>query len=378
MEHLSLYRGIILVYPHGDYIAEGKKKLVVKSKRFVDVIGKDLLLIQGKWALGVISLDSVKEISLDEFKRKRRLHKITEEERLAWWPGKRILYEYPVSVKEIFLAPVPIDYGPGPQVFIKMPQIKLVQKVYIGTSGYSYNWDSWYNFYSSGNQMDRKLNRFDVYAENFDTVELNATFYKSYTKAQWIKLASITPKNFVYSIKVNRSITHFYQFQKFAEFADNVHELPHHNMGCFLFQFAKNFRYSDENMERLRSLKTRGKMAFEFRDKSWFNDDVYALFKKKKWSVVISYVNKDTDWNLDPGFNPKLHKWVQTADFVYVRLHGTTGQYSGSHKKILPNLIKFLRELNVQTIFVYFNNTDSGDPLPDAIVDAQYMQKKMI
>jgi len=352
----NLYRGIIIVYPHGDYIVEKKKSLIVKSKRFGDVIGKPLLLIQNKEALGVIYLDSVKEITLEVFRRRRVKHRITEEERLAWWPGKRILYEYPVSIEKIFMAPVPIDYGNGPQVFVKIPQIKLVQRVYIGTSG----------------------NRFEVYADNFNTVELNATFYKPYTKAQWAKLAKQTPKDFVFSIKVNRSITHFYKFHKFDEFAESADELPRNNRGCFLFQFAKSFRYTDENMERLQSLKTHGRMAFEFRDKSWFNDDVYALFKrKKKWTVIISYVDPESNWNLDRGFNPKLNKWVQTSDFVYVRLHGSTGQYEGSHKKILPQLIKFLRELNVNDIFVYFNNTDSGEPLPDAIVDAQFMADKM-
>ncbi|AYV83959.1 MAG: hypothetical protein Hyperionvirus14_48 [Hyperionvirus sp.] len=368
----ELYRGIIIVYPHGGYIADGSKKVIVKSKRFGDVIGKPLLLIEGKKALGVIYLNSVREITLEEFRRRSREHRITEEERVKWWPGKRILYEYPVSIGEIFMASVPIDYGTGPQVFVKMSRIKLLQRVYIGTSGYSYKGDGWDNFYSGADA-------FEVYADNFNTVELNVTFYRSYSAAQWRNLAKTAPKDFVYSIKVSRSITHFYQFQKFSRFASDASELPNRNRGPFLFQFAKNFKYTDDNMKRLGSLDGHYRMAFEFRDSGWFNDDVYALFKrKKKWSMVISYVDKDTEWNLDPGFNPKLKEWVQTADFVYVRLHGTTGQYTGSHKRILPALIKFVRELNVRDIFVYFNNTDSGQRLPDAIVDAEYMQDKIV
>ena len=371
----DLYRGIIIVYPHGDFIVDGSKKIIVKSRAFYNAVDKPLLLIQDKYALGIIYLRDIKEIGLDEFNKKRNLHRITEEERNKWWPDKKILYEYRIDVNEIFMAAIPVDYKPGPQVFVKIENIIFRQKIYIGTCGYDYKWDEFYN-----NSIDSGLNKLEVYSGGLNSVEINSSFYKNYSSDFWKNLLEGVGKDFRFSVKVNRGITHFYQFDNFDFFWNNVKVLGR-KLKCLLFQFPKRFVFNEKNMGRLAGLNIPVRCAFEFRDSSWFNDDVFNLFSEKKnWSVVISYVNEYMDWNLDLGFNPKFKNWVRTSDFVYFRMHGTTGVYTGSHKRILSGLVKFIRSLDVKYVFVYFNNTDSLDRAgyPDALNDAAYLEDKLV
>lgn len=369
-------KGIIIVEPHGTYIANGTKKIIIKSKKF-DIIDKPLLLIQKKEALGVIYIDSIKEINLTKFNKDKKLHLVTDQERKKWWKDKKVLYEYHISKRNIFVAPVPIAYKQGPQVFININNIKPLQKIYIGTSGYSYDW--WKDFYQHKSKTEDKLK---IYSDNFQSLEINGSFYKEYKKSVWTKLKDIVPQNFTYSVKVNQSITHYYQFQKYNKFWNSVKVLIP-KLKCVLFQFPEHFKYSEKNMERLRNLDTNIRAAFEFRDKLWFNSDVYELFKRKrKWSIVVDYhgfkwSNKS---NLSIGFNPQLDQWPITSDFIYFRLHGTTGKYEGSHRKILPKVAKFIRNQyneGIKYAFVYFNNTDSlaNNNVSNAIVDAKYLQK---
>lgn len=79
----DIYRGLILVAPHGTYIQENTKHTIVKSVNFPDIAHKPLLLIEDKMAIGIIQLDNPKKINLHEFKNKYHEHHITEKERLA-------------------------------------------------------------------------------------------------------------------------------------------------------------------------------------------------------------------------------------------------------------------------------------------------------
>lgn len=398
----DIYRGIIIVYPHGGYIANHTKTLIIKSKSFVNELDKPLLLIQDREALGIITLTSIKPINLSQFNHLKSKHKITDEERLRWWPNKKILYQYKFTINKIFKKPIQIDYKNGPQVFIKPNNIHIIssnnelkggdnndndnsQMIYIGTSGYSYKWwnKTLYPVKASSNDQ------FKIYTDNFNSLEINSTFYKTYTKETWEKIKSKTPKDFTYAVKVMSSITHYYQFDKFNNFWQSAKTLLPY-LKCLLFQFPEHFRNTPNNIARLKSLDTDIRCAFEFRHNSWYEDntgDVAELFKsKKQWVMVISYYSKD--WiikkDLDEGFNPSLTNWIKhfnTSDFVYIRLHGTNGKYQGSQMIIMPELIEFIKSLNeLKYVFVYFNNTDSIDKknhLPDAINDAKFLESKL-
>jgi len=370
----DIYRGIIIVYPHGDYLVEGIKKVIIKSKKYMDCINKPLLLIQDKKALGVIMIDYVDSIDLQEFDKKFKLHRITEEERKKWWKNKKILYEYDVTYIHIFRNPIHINYLQGAQTFIKPANITMMQNIYVGTSGYDYGW------------FDVKhADALKYYSTQYNSLELNSSFYKTPTENQCKKLFDETPTNFKFSIKINKYITHYGKLENtyVMKFMDSLKILMP-KIKCILFQFPSHFKYTDKNMKKLEDLtyhQAHVYFAFEFRSITWYNDSVLSFFKKRKaWTIVLAY-NCEGLGDMKKGYNFNLNKFVFTSDFLYIRMHGTTGKYEGSHKKYIVKLVDFIRKSyddGVVDVFTYFNNTDSMNKkykIPDALYDANYMNK---
>ncbi|HDN73723.1 MAG TPA: hypothetical protein ENG16_01695, partial [Archaeoglobus sp.] len=120
-------RGIYLVPPHGRLIWEGKKKAIVKTRKYD--INENLILVSGKYAYGIISIGPATPISKKEFDALRNKHRITEEEFKKWgWKGKQ-LYYYPISLVEKFIPPKKVKIKRGTQSFIKkVVFLKLVRK----------------------------------------------------------------------------------------------------------------------------------------------------------------------------------------------------------------------------------------------------------
>lgn len=285
------YRGIILVHPHGTYIVKGLKKIIIKSKKYIECVGKTLLLIENKLALGFIVIDYVAPLTIAQFEKKFRSHRITPNEREKWWPNHEILYEYKITHKHIFHNAIPIKYPQGPQTFIKPNLITEAQHIYIGTSGYDYGW------FKGG---------LSEYAQKYKSLELNASYYRIPTPNQSAALSDRTPKDFIFSIKANRQITHFYKL-------DNTHITNFitafkpllNKINCLLFQFPKTFKYNPINFQNLESIKRYGlKFAFEFRHPSWYTENTYHLFNKKpEWTIVLTYDHIQ-------GFNFDLKTWI--------------------------------------------------------------------
>ena len=185
-EFNNIYRGIIIVKPHGDYIADGTKTIIIKSIKLHDIAHKPLLLIQDKLALGIIYLDEYQQIDLKKFNKLKTQHKITDEERKKWWHDKKVFYEYAIIKTNIYKIPIPIEYPIGPQVLVKIENITKKQNIYIGTSGYKYEW--W---------NDSGYNKFDIYNMTFNTVEINASFYNFYSQKTWKKIIDESPDDFI-------------------------------------------------------------------------------------------------------------------------------------------------------------------------------------
>jgi uncharacterized protein YecE (DUF72 family) len=354
---MNYYRAIIIVYSHGNYIINKKKTMIVKSIYLHDISYKPLLLVQNKYALGIIELGDVIEINKRDFNKYFKYHLVTREECKLWWPNKNTFYLYPITHVRQFI-PFQVTYSQGPQVLITPGNIKLVQKIYIGTSGYDYQW----NYYP------KHVNKLMYYANNFNSLEVNTTFYNIHNRDIWSKWLHNVNHKFVFTCKVNRTITHYQQFNKFSLFWKSVSALLP-NLKCLLFQFPQRFQYNEINLDKLNMLRPEIKCAFEFKNTEWFNKTVYDYFKKRRWSIVISHY-------YDSGFAPKLNKWIQTSNHIYFRLHGTTDEYMGSYVLILKKLALFIRSLDIKYVFVFFNNTDSNhNNEPDAIYDAKKLQQ---
>lgn len=187
-------------------------------------------------------------------------------------------------------------------------------RIHIGCSGWYYlHWKGQFPADSPSNQW------FQIYQDNFQTVELNAPFYSWPTIAAvktWLRQAK---PSFVYTIKVCELITHVKRFvetgtliQDFGYIAD----LLGPQMGCFLFQLPPSLRYSPETLQLILSqLDPLRRNVVEFRHKSWWNDDVFTAFKAAG-AIFCSCSG--------PYLPDEL---VRTADDVYVRFHGTKQWY---------------------------------------------------
>lgn len=126
--------GIYLVPPHGRWIWEGKKLLIVKAKRFTEMVGKPLVLVSASMAYGVIKLKEPSEINLDEFfelaESEAGGHLISETERQKWWPGKKTLYAYEFQTVTRYDKPRPVIVPRGTQTFIQDVNFKKASRSY--------------------------------------------------------------------------------------------------------------------------------------------------------------------------------------------------------------------------------------------------------
>lgn len=221
--------------------------------------------------------------------------------------------------------------------------------VFIGTSGWMY--DHWKGIFYPENLPKNKW--FNYYANYFDTVELNVTFYRLPPERNFISWEKKAPENFVYSIKGWGLITHRKKFKKVEEnlklFLTRVSRLKS-KIGVIFFQTPPSLQKNTERLEEFLKLLYKFpnyRFAFEFRHSSWFTDDVKDILKKFK----IGFVQID---------HPELPcpRWI-TSDFVYIRMHGKDFLYAGNYDdEDLKGLANYIRGISpeVRHIYVYFNN----------------------
>jgi uncharacterized protein YecE (DUF72 family) len=230
-------------------------------------------------------------------------------------------------------------------------------KIRIGTSGWYY--DHWKElFYPVGLP---KSKWFEHYAQHFDTVEINNTFYqlpKQETLEKWHKLA---PKGFLYAVKANRYITHIKRLKDASEplqrFFERIDSLKG-KLGPVLYQLPPSLHQDLDLLKTfIKLLPEKPPAVFEFRHKSWYVGDTFELLCKLQAGFCIH----DMPGNESPR--------VVTANIIYIRFHGSTGKYSGSYSKsVLQSWAKWLKGQTNQarSIYVYFNNDAHAHAIKNA------------
>lgn len=225
--------------------------------------------------------------------------------------------------------------------------------LFIGTSGWSY--DNWIgDFYPEGTSKSDML---EYYAGQFDSVEINATFYRlpfeNMVKG-WRNKAS---EDFTYSVKGSRQITHYNRLQDIDEyldrFLDRIVDLGE-PLETIFWQFPPNFEKDTGRLESfLTKLPDDLKYAFEFRHTSWLDDKVYHLLNEANSAIVWQSSGKFPD------------DCTPTADFIYTRFHGLEGGYRYSYTKedLKPWADIFKNQLDEgRDAHIYFNNTGGNAP----------------
>jgi uncharacterized protein YecE (DUF72 family) len=228
----------------------------------------------------------------------------------------------------------------------------------IGTSGWVYgHWRD--TFYPPGERPS--LGR---YAEHFDTVEINNSFYRLPSAETFEKWRDETAEDFLFAVKASRFITHMKKlkdptgsFEKF--FAAVAHLGP--KLGPILFQFpprwACNLQRLSEFLDVIRPKRLRS--AFEFRNETWFQPEVVDLLARHNAAFCIYDIAQ------------RRSPLSATADFVYIRLHGPgAAAYSGSYSD--DALAEWAERIGAwqsaqRDVFCYFDNDQKAYAATDAL-----------
>jgi uncharacterized protein YecE (DUF72 family) len=269
----------------------------------------------------------IKELTLEERRERRRLRREKQRENNIARAAKMHLTRLKMESEGL------------------KPTTTLKKTVLVGCSGWRY-WKWRDSFYADVPQPDW----FKHYASAFDTVEINASFYS------WPTVANVQAwrrqpggKDIVYTVKVCELITHVKKFtgtktliRDFGIIADILGE----RMGCFLFQLPPSYRYTKARLNSIVSqLDPARRNAVEFRHKSWWNEVVYAAFRKA--GIIFCSCS-----------GPRLpDELVRTADEVYVRLHGPERWYRHNYSD--DELLKWagrIKESGAKRAWIYFNN----------------------
>jgi uncharacterized protein YecE (DUF72 family) len=226
----------------------------------------------------------------------------------------------------------------------------------IGCSGWNY--DAWRgSFYPEGVGPARWLRE---YARHFDTVEVNSTFYRLASRKAVERWVADTPDDFCFAVKASRYLTHIKRLADDAGKGFSLSEgitrfyepleplILAGKLGPILWQLPANFRRDDERLAHVLSLVPPGRHCFEFRDASWFADDVYSLLERHDAALVIG---DDPERPL-PVVEP-VGRWT------FVRFHrgsrGRRGNYSRTEVEQWAAKIARWRDAGTD-VYAYFNN----------------------
>ncbi|OAN41990.1 DUF72 domain-containing protein [Mycolicibacterium iranicum] len=231
--------------------------------------------------------------------------------------------------------------------------------VRIGTSGWSYN--HWRNvLYEPGLPAARRLER---YVREFDTVELNGSFYRWPRDEQFESWRDQLPPGFLMAVKAARGLTHARRLRSPEEWSERMARgwrALGDRGGPLLVQLHPALERDDERLDHfLATVPDEIPVAVEFRHGSWDDAAVYAILEKHDAAYVV----------MSGAGLPCILK--ATASFVYVRLHGPDphAMYGGSYgSDDLTWWADRITEWDRQgrDVLVYFNNDLGGNAVRNA------------
>ena len=231
--------------------------------------------------------------------------------------------------------------------------------VRIGCSGWQYR--DWRGvLYPEGLGQARWLER---YAEVFDTVEVNSTFYRLASKDAVRRWVEQTPPDFLFALKASRYLIHMKKLRdvepgigRFYERIEPLAGSP--KMGPVLWQLPEWFKRDDDTLGTALDALPPGRHCFEFRDPSWFTEDVYALLRRHDVALAIGD-HPERPWQ----------PFELTTDWTYVRFHhgrrGRRGNYSETELREWAD--RLAGAARTADVLAYFNNDWEGFAVRNAV-----------
>ena len=227
----------------------------------------------------------------------------------------------------------------------------------IGTSGWEYaHWKG--SFYPSDLPRDRW---YEFYAERFDTVELNATFYRLPAAAVFERWARRAPHEFVFAVKASRYLTHLRRLREPAEPLDRLwsraRRLDRH-LGPMLYQLPPRWKPNLGRLESfLASVPRNDAQALEIRDRRWYRPDVLAALGVSPVGLCLHDM---------PGSEAKARP---VGPMVYIRFHGAGERYGGAYssQRLSAWAGRIANWVSAGLpVWAYFNNDVGGHAVVDA------------
>lgn len=229
--------------------------------------------------------------------------------------------------------------------------------VRVGCSGWQYkHWRG--DFYPAGLPARRW---FEHYASSFDTVEVNNSFYRLPEAATFRAWSSRAPDGFTFAVKASRFLTHMKKLKDpdapVERFFDRARELGKH-LGPVLYQLPPGWKLNLSRLEHFLQVLPRDvRHVLEFRDPTWYADDVYELMAQHGVALCLHDMRGSATGRLRIG------------PFVYVRFHGSGARYGGAYTPAqLEPWAAWLREQAASGVpgYAYFNNDLGGHAPRDA------------
>jgi len=240
-----------------------------------------------------------------------------------------------------------------------------MSELLIGTSGYDY--PEWKGLFYP--EKTKRADFLSYYSTQFNSLELNGTFYKMPTPVQMQNMITRTEGRVNFTVKAFQELTHApvkinFQSQA-AEFKTALEPLLKENLLlCALFQFPQSFHYEKEERLYLNSLIKEFEevpLIVEMRNTQWQSDQVYNALRQRHvgWCITDNPNLKNL---------PKLD-YITTSDIAYLRFHGRNSQmwYNGNNvtrydylytDEELQSFINPILELlkHTKIVQLFFNN----------------------
>jgi uncharacterized protein YecE (DUF72 family) len=229
----------------------------------------------------------------------------------------------------------------------------------IGCSGWNYK--AWKDEFYEGKPVRLWLQH---YAQHFDTVEVNNTFYRLPLKTSVAAWVEQTPAEFLFAVKASRYLTHIRRLSDLGGGIERYYErleplVRSPKLGPVLWQLPATFKRNDDRLAAALEAVPPGRHCFEFRHASWFVEPVYQLLRVHGAALVI-------------GDRPEVKEFQShelTTDWTYVRFHhgsrGRRGNYSETELEEWARRFEEWRR-NVE-VLAYFNNDWEGFAVRNAL-----------
>jgi uncharacterized protein YecE (DUF72 family) len=261
--------------------------------------------------------------------------------------------------------------APGEVVFVREAgkgRAERGGRLHIGTAGWSYGgWEK--IFYPA--KVKSAYERLAFYAQSFNAVEVNYSFYHLPKPETCTKWADAVPKHFLFAVKASRFITHIKRLERVEEawekLLGSVRALGD-RLGPILFQLPPSFQADLDRIEHFLNVvrgnrkSPRIRPVFEFRHRSWFTEATYDILRKADATLCIAHSSR--------------YPYAEqvTADLVYYRFHGPKTLFASkySDKQLHSWAVQIRRHLDAgRTVHAYFNNDVHGY----AVENARTLQK---